>query len=731
MGRAPRVLLAAAYALGVLLVAVPRVLAHGVPVSTSPAANAILERSPPQIEIFFSEALETGYSSIAVLDGAGAELPRAIARVDTANPARMTLRLRSMQPGVYTVVWQALSAVDGHVTRGTFAFAVGRADAASLATAAAAGSSGASTTRLAFAEVAARWLLQAGAALLVGVPLFVLRVWLPAAGTLPAGNARPPNWPLLTEAALLLALPGHIAALLVQAGHATGAEYALPWDAAVGGILFATRFGFVWLLRTALLALIVALPPPGAAAAAGRALAAGAALVFTLSLGSHAAAEAQALLPLGADWLHALAAGVWLGGLGAFAVALAAQRAALPAERSALVRALLPRFSSIVVSAVALLGITGLYAAGLRVGGWEALAGKAYGRVLAAKLLLFGALLALGAYNLLRLTPMAAHSAAHGLRAAGILQRTLKIEAGLGGAVLLCVGLLTTLPPARVNAVAPSIEMAGSADDLQFTLAVAPGRVGINTFTLHAATTSGALADVAEVQLRFTPRAGGVPASTGKLQAVAAGTFSGQGAYLSLPQAWQLQAVVRRPGKYDAFANFDLDLRSSARRVIWQQLCAGALLLAAAACAAGVARAGHSRLARVAWGAPPGVALLLAGGFVFMSVPPPEPDALINPVASSAQSVAIGATLFAQNCAVCHGPAGLGNGPLSVTFNPRPADLSQHAVPGVHSDGELFDWITNGYPGAAMPGWRSVMNESERWHMVNFIRTLALNSAVP
>lgn len=688
MGRAPRVLLAAAYALGVLLVAVPRVLAHGVPVSTSPAANAILERSPPQIEIFFSEALETGYSSITVLDGAGAELPRAIARVDTANPARMTLRLRSMQPGVYTVVWQALSAVDGHVARGTFAFAVGRADAASLATAAAAGSSGASTTRLAFAEVAARWLLQAGAALLVGVPLFVLRVWLPAAGTLPAGNARPPNWPLLTEAALLLALPGHIAALLVQAGHATGAEYALPWDAAVGGILFATRFGFVWLLRTA-------------------------------------------LLPLAADWLHALAAGVWLGGLGAFAVALAAQRAALPAERSALVRALLPRFSSIAVPAVALLGITGLYAAGLRVGGWEALAGTAYGRVLAAKLLLFGALLALGAYNLLRLTPMAAHSAAHGLRAAGILQRTLKIEAGLGGAVLLCVGLLTTLPPARVNAVAPSIEMAGSADDLQFTLAVEPGRVGINTFTLHAATTSGALADVAEVQLRFTPRAGGVPASTGKLQAVAAGTFSGQGACLSLPQAWQLQAVVRRPGKYDAFANFDLDLRSSARRVIWQQLCAGALLLAAAACAAGVARAGHSRLARVAWGAPPGVALLLAGGFVFMSVPPPEPDALINPVASSAQSVAIGATLFAQNCAVCHGPAGLGNGPLSVTFNPRPADLSQHAVPGVHSDGELFDWITNGYPGAAMPGWRSVMNESERWHMVNFIRTLALNSAVP
>lgn len=64
MGRAPRVLLAAAYALGVLLVAVPRVLAHGVPVSTSPAANAILERSPPQIEIFLARRWKPGTAAL-------------------------------------------------------------------------------------------------------------------------------------------------------------------------------------------------------------------------------------------------------------------------------------------------------------------------------------------------------------------------------------------------------------------------------------------------------------------------------------------------------------------------------------------------------------------------------------------------------------------------------------------------------------------------------------------
>jgi mono/diheme cytochrome c family protein len=81
--------------------------------------------------------------------------------------------------------------------------------------------------------------------------------------------------------------------------------------------------------------------------------------------------------------------------------------------------------------------------------------------------------------------------------------------------------------------------------------------------------------------------------------------------------------------------------------------------------------------------------------------------------------------LFLSNCAPCHGPAGKGDGPVGITLNPRPADLTQHAIPGVHTDAQLFEWITNGFPGSTMPAFISTLSDTERWHLVNFIRSLA------
>ena len=66
-----------------------------------------------------------------------------------------------------------------------------------------------------------------------------------------------------------------------------------------------------------------------------------------------------------------------------------------------------------------------------------------------------------------------------------------------------------------------------------------------------------------------------------------------------------------------------------------------------------------------------------------------------------------------------------------VSKNPQVARLSHARVfemimqPGVHTDGQLFEWITNGYPGSAMPAFRDLLTDEQRWHLVNFIRTLS------
>jgi putative copper resistance protein D len=71
----------------------------------------------------------------------------------------------------------------------------------------------------------------------------------------------------------------------------------------------------------------------------------------------------------------------------------------------------------------------------------------------------------------------------------------------------------------------------------------------------------------------------------------------------------------------------------------------------------------------------------------------------------------------------CHGERGRGDGLAGVGLDPPPADLLLH-VPE-HSDGELYYFITVGFPGSAMPSWRSVLSDTARWELVHYLRVLA------
>ncbi len=98
---------------------------------------------------------------------------------------------------------------------------------------------------------------------------------------------------------------------------------------------------------------------------------------------------------------------------------------------------------------------------------------------------------------------------------------------------------------------------------------------------------------------------------------------------------------------------------------------------------------------------------------------------LSNPIAPTAASIAKGEAMYRMDCQACHGVTGAGDGPAAGTLDPRPVDLRIHMAAG-HTDSQIFDWISEGFPGAAMPAFKDRLPEEDRWHIVNFLRTLAL-----
>jgi mono/diheme cytochrome c family protein len=71
---------------------------------------------------------------------------------------------------------------------------------------------------------------------------------------------------------------------------------------------------------------------------------------------------------------------------------------------------------------------------------------------------------------------------------------------------------------------------------------------------------------------------------------------------------------------------------------------------------------------------------------------------------------------------MCHGETAQGAGPIAAFLANKPANLTSPVVQS-KSDGSMFLTITNGIAGK-MPALNENLLVSERWDVVNFLRTL-------
>jgi len=97
-----------------------------------------------------------------------------------------------------------------------------------------------------------------------------------------------------------------------------------------------------------------------------------------------------------------------------------------------------------------------------------------------------------------------------------------------------------------------------------------------------------------------------------------------------------------------------------------------------------------------------------------------------NPIASTHESIGAGQKIYSKTCAMCHGKSGDADGPAVIELNIHPAKLSDPQL-ATESDGALFWKITTGKK--PMPAYGKRLSESDRWHLVNYIRTLPKREA--
>jgi copper transport protein len=713
------------------------VFAHANLDSADPAPDSVLEEAPTRVVISFTEPLEPSFSEIRVLDSSGARVDNGDSTVDANNPVVMSVSLPPLEDGTYTVGWKNVSTVDGHRVRGSFTFSVG-APSEEMAVV-----DGHEALFHSPVEPFVGWALFLGVLLLVGAFSFELLVAGPVLGSRPSGDRLRRLWALhstrLRAAALGLLVLASGAQLALQASAIHEDTILSAFPGPMVTVLAETDWGRLWIWRAGLAAAIAGLMvaqarwpgrEPGLAVLS---LCLGVGLLATLSLTSHAAATAGIRAwALANDLLHMVAASVWVGGLAALLLlaAIALTTLAGPQSRRVLAAAV-PRFSVLAGLSVATLVVTGIYSAWAQVTIVEALASP-YGAALMAKIALVLGLLLLGAVNLLWIRPRLALNDS----AARWLRRLVAAEVVIAVLVVLVVGFLTALEPARQVAsreglgVPDSIEFTASAEGADVALRIEPGTVGLNRFEVSLADRLGEPIDNAsDVSVRISYLDDDLGENILQAAPVGGGVYVAEEGRFSIAGAWQAELVVRRPDAFDARTGFRFEVEAGGSSAIAPSpgtgqvlLGVGLVLLGVLFLATGMPLGGLFTL-RGAGVMTPGVLGLVAGAAMLFGsdLAGTSGTASRNPFPPDAESLRIGAKVYEDTCQACHGETGLGDGPAGVDLDPPPGNLLVH-VP-LHSDSELFGFVDEGIPGTAMAALGERLSDDEIWHVVNYIRT--------
>ena len=191
-------------------------------------------------------------------------------------------------------------------------------------------------------------------------------------------------------------------------------------------------------------------------------------------------------------------------------------------------------------------------------------------------------------------------------------------------------------------------------------------QLGSRVIELRVTDAAGRPADLRAVRLRFTMAEMDMGKVEADAQPLGRGRYQARGAFFNMAGQWDVAAEIQREGQPTLSAIFALPIAA-----------------------------------------------------------PGEVGGPLNPLSADRPTRAAGQQLYANHCAVCHGASGQGDGSLAAGLTPRPGDLTQHMLPGKHTDGQVFLWIKGGFPNSAMPAWGDRLADQQIWQIIAYLRSFA------
>jgi putative copper export protein len=466
-------------------------------------------------------------------------------------------------------------------------------------------------------------------------------------------------------------------------------------------------------------------------------------ILGTISTSSHAAGSTLwPAISIAVDCLHLLANAAWIGGLVALALTFPAALKPLSTfERRVASQAVLHRFSTVGVAAVALLVVTGIYSASVHVRQASDLPSTNYGQTLVLKLVLVAPLLLIGLYHYLAVTQGRLAPLAQRLRipdrVANMLA-SIRAEGLLGAGVIAIAAVLTATPPpvppdARAKVEVPTQTL--SVDGMQIRLSVDPGVVGSNSYEVLVWRDGKPVTD-AQVRMRVVYPPLDRRSNLLTLDNLGDGTYFGASPDLTRSGDWQVQidvstendsiaAPIRAAFRWPILTDVTDNNIRQPTMLNWLSLTATIVVLIVWLWpgTVGTVRSLRLQVESVVVGIVTLVitVVLIVMGTWLVNDAGQRTEALrnatpgvVNPTVADADSINTGKQIYDTKCSGCHGANGAGSESQPITS--RPADFRSRLVN--RRDEDLYGSIPHGDGSLGIQ-----LSETERWNVINYLRS--------